>query len=150
MSFNLSSNSTSTASSNSSATSTSTASSTSIITALTPAEFQLLQSKARHTLIVVKFGAEWCKPCKLIKGVCEEWASTRPANIIYADIDIDESIDLYMAFKSKKMLRGVPVILAFNTEVARDKWYIPDFSVEGGDIAAVSAFLKKCSATKAN
>ena len=122
------------------------ASSKQIITALTPTEFQHLQTNApNNSIIVVKFGAEWCKPCKLIKPMCEQWSATRPPNIIYADIDIDESMDLYMAFKNKKMIRGVPTILAFNIALARDKWYIPDFSVEGGDISAVQHFLNKCT-----
>ena len=116
-----------------------------IITAMTPTDFQQLQTNAKNSLIVVKFGAEWCKPCKYIKPLCEQWSATCPPHIIYADIDIDESMDLYMAFKNKKMVRGVPTILAFNTALARDKWYIPDFSVEGGDIEAVKTFFNECT-----
>ena len=116
-----------------------------IITAMTPTDLQQLQTNAKNSLIVVKFGAEWCKPCKLIKPLCEQWSATCPPHIIYADIDIDESMDLYMAFKNKKMVRGVPTILAFNTSLARDQWYIPDFSVEGGDVEAVKKFFDKCA-----
>lgn len=116
-----------------------------IITAMTPTDLQQLQTNAKNSLIVVKFGAEWCKPCKLIKPLCEQWSATCPPHIIYADIDIDESMDLYMAFKNKKMVRGVPTILAFNTALARDQWYIPDFSVEGGDVEAVKKFFDKCA-----
>jgi thioredoxin-like negative regulator of GroEL len=115
---------------------------TPIIAALTPTEFQQLLTNAKNSIIVVKFGAEWCKPCKLIKGICAEWAATRPTNVIYADINIDDSMELYGAFKTKKMVRGIPVILAFNTELPRDQWYIPDFSVEGGDVEAVTHFLQ--------
>jgi len=120
-----------------------------IITSLTPTEFQRLQTNApKKSLIVVKFGAEWCKPCKLIKPLCEQWSATCPSYIIYADIDIDESLDLYMAFKNKKMVRGVPTILAFNTALSRDQWYIPDDSVEGGDIVAVEKFFQRVSDSK--
>ena len=117
----------------------------SIITSLTPEQLFNLQRSSTNKVIVVKFGAEWCKPCKLIKPTCEEWVKTCPSNIIYADIDIDESMDLYIAFKNKKMVRGVPTILAFNTSLARDQWYIPDFSVEGGDVEAVKKFFDKCT-----
>jgi putative thioredoxin len=116
-----------------------------IITAITARDFQQLQGKAAGALIVIKFGAEWCKPCKLIKSTWEEWVQGCNANIIYADIDIDESMDLYMAFKSKKMIKGVPTIMAFDMRKSRDQWYIPDDSVIGGDIGAVSAFLQRCS-----
>jgi thiol-disulfide isomerase/thioredoxin len=115
-----------------------------IITSLTPTDLQQLQTNARNAIIVVKFGAEWCGPCKVIKPMCEEWARNCPPNIIYADIDIDESIELYMALKNKRMLRGVPTILAFNTNKQRDQWYIPDFSVEGGNVIEVKRFFDKC------
>jgi len=115
-----------------------------IITSLTPAELQQLQFTAVGSLIVIKFGAEWCGPCKVIKPTCEQWAATCPPHIIYADIDIDESIDLYMAFKSKKMIKGVPTIFAFDTRKKREHWYIPDDSVVGGDVAAVTAFFQRC------
>lgn len=121
------------------------ASSKRVITEMTPTDLQQLLTTAKNSIIVVKFGAEWCKPCKLIKPLCEQWSATCPHHIIYADIDIDESLDLYMAFKNKKMVRGVPTILAFNTALAREKWYIPDFSVEGGDVDEVKQFLDKCT-----
>ena len=105
-----------------------------VITHLTPADLQALQIQARAkcTIIIIKFGATWCNPCKRIAPICEEWLATCPPNILYADIDIDESLDLYMALKNKKMLKGVPTLLAYNTGVARDHWYIPDDSVQGG------------------
>ena len=115
-----------------------------IITALTPTELQQLQARSLGSVIIIKFGAEWCKPCKLIKPVCDEWVKTCPPHIIYADIDIDESMDLYMAFKSKKMIKGVPAIFAFFSGVVREQWYIPDDSVIGGDIEAVKAFFQRC------
>jgi thioredoxin-like negative regulator of GroEL len=118
-----------------------------VITHLTPADLQALQTQAKRTIIIIKFGATWCNPCKRIAPICEEWLATCPPNILYADIDIDESLDLYMALKNKKMLKGVPTLLAYNTGVARDHWYIPDDSVQGGDVDAVTAFFKRCNST---
>ena len=114
-----------------------------VITGMSPADLQQIQREYKQHILIVKFGAEWCKPCKLIKPTCEAWFKTSPAHIIYADIDIDESLDLYRAFKSKKMVRGVPVILAFKGSKQRDQWYIPDESVEGGDIVAVQQFFQR-------
>lgn len=112
-----------------------------IITSMTPTDFLQLQTNAKNSIIVIKFGAEWCGPCKVIKPTCEQWAKKLPPHVIYADIDIDNNSDLYSAFKNKRMLRGVPTILAFNTNNKRDQWYIPDSSVEGGNIVEVSKFL---------
>ncbi len=115
-----------------------------IIAEMTPTQLQQLQTGLSNSVIIIKFGAEWCKPCKLIKPVCDEWVSTCPENVVYADIDIDESLDLYMAFKKNKMIKGVPTLLAFKTRNKRDLWFIPDDSVVGGDIEAVKAFFKRC------
>lgn len=103
-----------------------------------------IQNELNNKVLIVKFGAEWCRPCKNIKGICETWFSKLPENIICADIDIDESLDLYIALKSKKMVKGVPTILAWYGTNEREQWYIPDDSVSGGDIAQVDAFFQRC------
>ena len=116
----------------------------SIITSLTPEELFTLQRSLRDRLIVVKFGAEWCGPCKKIKPLWNEWISLVPSNIIIVDIDIDESIDLYVQLKAKKMVKGVPTILAFYGDVKREQWYIPDDSVSGGNEGDVKNFMNRC------
>lgn len=116
----------------------------SIITSLTPEELFTLQRSLRDRLIVVKFGAEWCAPCKKIKPLWNEWISIAPSNIVIVDIDIDESIDLYVQLKAKKMVKGVPTILAFAGDVKRDQWYIPDDSVSGGNEGDVKNFMNRC------
>lgn len=116
----------------------------SIITSLTPEQLFNLQRSSTNKVIVVKFGAEWCGPCKKIKPLWNEWITIAPANIIIVDIDIDESIDLYVQLKAKKMVKGVPTILAFAGDVKRDQWYIPDDSVSGGSEGDVKNFLNRC------
>ena len=105
-----------------------------------------LQSSLNHKVLIIKFGAEWCRPCKNIKETCETWFSKLPENIIGADIDIDECMDLYMALKTKKMVNGVPSLLAWFGDNTRDHWFIPDDSVSGGDIQQVNKFFERCFA----
>ena len=116
----------------------------SIITSLTPEELSTLQRSLRDRLIVVKFGAEWCAPCKKIKPLWNEWISIAPSNIVIVDIDIDENLELYVQLKAKKMVKGVPTILAFYGDVKRDQWYIPDDSVSGGNEGDVKNFMNRC------
>jgi len=116
----------------------------SIITSLTPEELFTLQRSFHDRVIVVKFGAEWCGPCKKIKPLWNEWISIVPSNIVIVDIDIDESIDLYVQLKAKKMVKGVPTILAFAGDVKREQWYIPDDSVSGGNEGDVKNFMNRC------
>jgi thioredoxin 1 len=112
---------------------------------LTPIELQYLQRQLRYDqVMIIKFGADWCAPCKVIKPVCEEWKKTMPTNIGWVDIDIDESIELYASFKTKRMISGVPTLFAFRGDTKRDQWYIPDDSVSGGNCKAVTDFLNRC------
>ena len=64
-------------------------------------------------LIIMKFGAEWCKPCKVSKPLVYEYFNAMPDNVLCYDVDVDDSFDLYAFFKSKRMINGIPVILAF-------------------------------------
>ena len=115
-----------------------------IITSLTPEELFNLQRSSTNKVIVVKFGAEWCGPCKKIKPLWNEWITLVPSNIIIVDIDVDESIELYVQLKAKKMVKGVPTILAFAGDIKREKWYIPDDSVLGGNEGDVKQFMNRC------
>ena len=90
--------------------------------------------------VVLKFGATWCGPCKLIDPLVNQWFSNMPATVKYAAIDIDESFDLYGAFKSKRQITGIPAILCFNKG---NESYIPDLSVVGADVFQVNAFFKQ-------
>ena len=107
-------------------------------------EFKKLRSELNNETIILKFSAnEWCAPCKKIKPLCEEWFAKLPSNVLIFDIDIDESLDLYMALKKYKMTNGVPTILAYHTRPKEDRWYIPDDSVSGGDLNGVDKFFAR-------
>ena len=64
-------------------------------------------------VIVVKYGATWCNPCKVIEPYLEEKKRTLGSDTNYIALDVDEDFDLYAHLKMKKQVRGVPVLLAF-------------------------------------
>ena len=123
-----------------------------IITELTIKQLQALQSALQgNQVLIIKFGAEWCGPCKRIAPAYQAFSQTCSANIICADIDVDDSIELYLSLKRAKMVSSIPVFLAFFGGVKRDMWYIPDDSVIGADPLAVDKFFQRCTAfTAAN
>ena len=98
----------------------------SIITTLKPAELTTLQNAFTNRIIVVKIGAEWCGPCKFIKPTWNEWIQKASPNIIIADLDgdQDENIELIGNLRTKKMMKGIPVIFAYYGDIQRDHWYI--------------------------
>ena len=97
--------------------------------------------KVNPGLVIVKLGAEWCGPCKQIQPVLDGFFANSPDNVICADIDVDESFDLYAQLKSKKMVNGIPVILCYKKGNVS---YIPDDSVTGSGAKELSNFFKRC------
>lgn len=113
-----------------------------VITEMSKDSFsQLLQTN--NGLLIIKFGAEWCGPCKNIDPLVYYWMnklSTHP-NVQCAIIDIDESFEIYAFLKSKKMVNGVPVILCYKK--GNISW-IPDKAVVGADERQVNIFFQEC------
>ena len=94
-------------------------------------------------LIILKFTAQWCGPCKKIKTICSEFENIKPASIQYYEIDIDNSLELYMKMKKMKMLNGIPALLAYSN-IEKEHWYIPDKCHLGSDIGGVELFFNEC------
>ena len=92
-------------------------------------------------LVIVKLGATWCGPCRNIAHLVEGFFASSPPDVICADIDVDESIDLYSYLKQKRMVNGIPVILLYKRGNIS---FAPDDSVTGGDPAQLDAFFKRC------
>lgn len=115
-----------------------------IITELNIDELKLLQTTMDKQLLIIKFGAEWCGPCKKIAPSYQEFIKKCPVNIICADINVDSNLDLYMGLKKAKMVQSIPVFLAFWGGIKRDAWYIPDDSVIGSDEKTVGDFFNRC------
>lgn len=82
-------------------------------------------------VFIMKLGAEWCGPCKRIEPLVHQLMTNIPTDKIQcAIIDVDESFELYAFLKTKKMVNGIPAILAY---YAGNTHYIPDDVVVGSD-----------------
>lgn len=101
---------------------------------------EALQNKE---LIIIKFSADWCGPCKLIKDLCLDFVKHKPSSIQYYEINIDESIELYMKLKKMKMVNGIPALLAYKGGT-KEHWFIPDEVHLGSDKKGVAIFFNNC------
>lgn len=111
-----------------------------IITEMSKEEFAHALSY-NEGILIIKFGAEWCGPCKKIDPLVYEWMGKLPPGAKGAIIDIDESFELYAFLKSKRMVNGVPVILCYKRGNLN---YVPDLVVVGSDENQVNAFFQNC------
>jgi thioredoxin 1 len=89
---------------------------------------------------IIKFGAEWCVPCKKIDGLVKELMQKLPNNVTSAIIDVDDNIDIYAMFKRKKMINGIPAIFAFKQG---NLTAVPDDVVVGADENQIRLFFQK-------
>lgn len=111
---------------------------------LTISDFQTLLLN-NNGLIIIKFSADWCRPCKLIEQQVHYYFSRLPNYIQPIIVDIDASFDLYALLKRKKMVHGIPAILMYkryNTS------FIPDEIVNSSNREEIDIFFQKCLATR--
>jgi len=96
--------------------------------------------------VIIKFGATWCGPCKRIEAHVGQWFDLLtlrgPTKNLCIAVDVDDSFDLYGAFKSRRQVSGIPAILHFKQG---NLSYIPDNSVVGADHEQVNEFFKRVS-----
>ena len=91
--------------------------------------------------LVIKFGAEWCGPCKRIEPLVHAWMEQFPPTIQGAIIDIDDNFEVYALLKSKKQINGVPAIMCYKKG---NLTVIPDHIVVGADEDQVNGFFNQC------
>jgi len=109
-------------------------------------EWQKVIDNANNGVIIMKFSAEWCGPCKKVSPLWDAYLNKRPDNVLMIDVDIDDSLDLYMFMKKKRMLNGVPAILVWYPQSNRDEdlWYIPEDSISGFDEGEIISLFARC------
>lgn len=91
-------------------------------------------------ILIFKFTAEWCVPCKKIKEYSYKKSNELPEYIKLLEVDVDESFDIYAFLKHKKMVNGIPVFLAY----AKDVNEAPVASVMGTNLPDIEEFFAKC------
>lgn len=104
-------------------------------------DFLSLLAKNPTKVVVIKFGATWCGPCKKIAGLVATHFSNMPNNVICCDLDVDTNTDVYEFLRSKKMVNAIPTILCFRGSNMIS--YVPDFSAIGANPKDINTFFER-------
>jgi len=92
-------------------------------------------------LLIIKFGAEWCGPCKMINAGVKFCFEQMPQTVQCAIIDIDKCLDFYTFLKNNRVINGVPVILCYKKG---NLSHIPDDMIVGADKNKIANFFERC------
>jgi thiol-disulfide isomerase/thioredoxin len=102
--------------------------------------FEML--KINPGVFIFKFGAEWCGPCKAIKKYIDSVSLVLPNNTMYIyNVDVDECFDLFAYLKQRKMIIGIPTLLAYKKG---NMHFAPDASISGTNQADLTHFFNTC------
>lgn len=82
------------------------------------------------TPVVIKFYADWCKPCKQIKQLVMERV------VDYQFILVEVNIDVNRDIASAMRIRGVPTLVSF---YKGEQQHV----ISGNHIASINEFFKK-------
>jgi len=103
---------------------------------------EFLQFLSRNqAMIIIRFSATWCGPCRKIKPLVDYFFASSPVCVTCVDLDVDENSDVYSFLKSKKMIYGIPTLLCY-TSINRS--YIPDLSISGSSPDDLDKFFRAC------
>ena len=89
-------------------------------------------------LIIVKFGADWCGPCKRIAPTVKECLEMFDENTHFYDIDIDDNFEIYGFMRTKKMATAIPTILCWKSGNVN---YVPDYVLTTSDLQEVVTYF---------
>jgi len=94
--------------------------------------------KHNDGLLIIKFAATWCVPCKTIENYFYKKLNLLPPTTTCVLVDIEESFEVYDFFESKKIITGIPAILAYE---AGNTHYAPNEIVIGADLNRIDDFF---------
>ena len=114
---------------------------TSVITEMTMDSFKE-SLKTNPGILIIKFGAEWCGPCKKIEPFVHDWIDrfSQDSRVQFAIIDIDENFDVYAFLKNKRMVNGIPVMLCYKKG---NLTWVPDNTVVGANEKQLDVFFEE-------
>lgn len=61
--------------------------------------------------LIIKFGASWCRPCRVIADDVVREFNNAPDSWVCCDLDVDENDDIYAFYKKNKQVSGIPALL---------------------------------------
>lgn len=91
--------------------------------------------------VIFKFTADWCGPCKKAKPIIDENVKRLPESILFNEVDIDDSIEVYGMLKAKRLVTSIPALICYNKN--NDTLW-PDEIVSTSNKEDIDKFFDRC------
>lgn len=114
-----------------------------IYSELSKETLEYILNNEKDKIVIIKMGAEWCRPCLNIKSDVYSYFNQMPDNVLCFDLDIDQNFEIFNEFKKKKMVKSIPVLMVYYCKKPRDHWYIADNNISNSDKNVVFNFFKE-------
>ena len=93
---------------------------------------EALQLINNHKIVIFKFTATWCGPCKRVAGLVDELYEQVKDHVVMVIVDIDKARDIASFMK----IRSVPTMLSYINQQPMD-------SILGADKKGIIGFFNK-------
>ena len=84
----------------------------------TIAELDEILANETNKLVILKIGAQWCSPCRMLERTISEIEESDSGNVVFYGVDVDEAETELL---EKYMIQSVPVMLFFNDGLQIDR-----------------------------
>ena len=84
-------------------------------------EFEDILKENGDKTVVLKFGAEWCGPCRLMENIIANIEKNPENNAVFVSCDVDEADETDPDFLTENSVRNVPLTLVYNDEMIADR-----------------------------
>jgi hypothetical protein len=98
--------------------------------------------KENKNIVILRFTASWCAPCKRIEPLVTSFLQVMPEDVEFYNLDVDVNTEVYSFLKTKRRVNGIPAILCY---VTGNVSYIPDHFVIGSSSDDINRFFKSCA-----
>ena len=108
-----------------------------------------------YDFIILKFKADWCRPCKVIEPFVHDLVDKKIAQLdkenkkdvfLYVEVDVDVCFDLYAFLRQKKRINGIPAMFLYCKTLYKQQdpeyQYIPQSSVTGANESGIKKLFE--------
>lgn len=87
----------------------------------TKKEFEDILNENEGKTVILKFGAEWCGPCKVMETTINNVEKQGQTNAVFVECDVDEADEKDPDFLEENKVMNIPLMLFYKDKLIYDR-----------------------------